>query len=98
MLDVLHYLLDDDLSYLSGEQAEYKSSMRESLYKHLYEEKYKYAYSPSHSQSNDFDYGNDKFVMPSNTSNEVKPYMPPTNFDPDSANPFQGVLREQPLG
>lgn len=98
MLDVLHYLLDDDLSYLSGEQAEYKSSMRESLYKHLYEEKYKYAYSPSHSQSNNFDYDNDKFAMPSNTSNEVKPYMPPTNFDPDSANPFQGALREQPLG
>lgn len=96
MLDVLHYLLDEDLSYISGEQAEYKSNMRVSLYRNLYEENYKYAYQTSQ-QSSMSERSND-FAMPSSLSNEIKPYMPPTNFDPDADNPFQGALREQPLG
>ena len=95
MLDVLHYLLDEDLSYASSEEAKYKSAVRASLYKNLYEKSYKFKISDGTSSSRDFDNPDD---FSSGVSREVKPYIPPTQFNPDSPNPFQGVLRETPLG
>lgn len=94
MLDVLHYLLDEDLSYTSGDEAKYKSSVRASLYKNIYEKNYKYKLSDGQSSgTNDF-----SDEVAGGVSREVKPYIPPTNFNPDAPNPFQGALREAPLG
>lgn len=95
MFDVLFYLLDEDLSYTSGDEAKYKSAMRSSLYKNLYNKKYKFDFgSPDDTRSFD----EDNSYLDGNITRETKPYMPPTSFNPDAPNPFQGALREAPLG
>jgi hypothetical protein len=98
MLDVLHYLLDEDLAFKNSEEAEAKSGVRTALYRHLLEKEYRYATGASSSPRNFSDMGS----MPENfnygtPSNERKPFIPATNFDFDSDNPFEGVLREAPL-
>lgn len=92
MLDVLHYLLDEDLSFATGEEAKYKSAMRTSIYRNIYNMKYSYGVDKSESSD---DYSN---IDDGGMSREVKPYIPPTNFNPDAKNPFKGALREEPLG
>jgi hypothetical protein len=94
MLDVLHYLLDEDLSYSSGDEAKYKSAVRASIYKNLYEKNYKYKLLDNNSSSDFSEYDD----ADAGISREVKPYIPPTAFNPESPNPFQGALRERPLG
>lgn len=99
MVDVIHYFFEEDhLHYASGEQAEAASKFRERLYADLYDTKYEYSISaPSGGQTSggrryvskneDFD-----AAIPSTVSNKVKPYIPPTMFDPDASDPFGGVL------
>jgi hypothetical protein len=101
MLDVLHYLFEDDLSVYSAEQFESKNKIRKSVYPTLLGKPYKYA--PK--ETNNYDYGLEDLDDPlepfnpnQKISREVKPYMPPTNFNPDAQNPFGGALREAPLG
>ena len=106
MLDVVHFFFEEDaLRFESGEQAEAASKFRTKLYE-LYEVKYKYAISGSGSSSAngggrkyvsgdagfDFDDG-----IPSATNQSVKPYFPPTNFDPDTGFASGGIL-DGPLG
>ena len=99
MLDVFHYLLDEDMSFVNGEHAQSKSIIRESLYKNLYDTKYKYGYNERDSSFGYDSEDEDSLVMSGNaTSNEIKPYMPPTPFNPDAPNPFGSALREKPLG
>lgn len=101
MLDVLHYLFEEDATYDYTEQVEHKSSMRKVVYKTLYNTDYAYSATVRDSSPNSFngdDSGVDTEVFNSSMNREVKPYMPPTNFNPDSPNPFQGTLREAPLG
>lgn len=95
MLDVMHYLLDEDLSYHSSEQAEFKSSVREKIYDSFYDRKYQFGMRKPVQTFADGDYDS---IDGGAVNNEIKPYIPPTNFDPDAPNPFQGVLREGPLG
>lgn len=95
MLDVLHYLLDEDATVSSGEAARAKSEIRTTLYKTLYNREYVYSTTSS---SNSFDEDFEPAAFGGSSSREVKPYMAPTNFNPDAANPFQGALRETPLG
>jgi hypothetical protein len=99
MLDVLHYLLEEDLNVSTAEQVDAKSQVRESIYKNIYNRTYKYSMGKSGSSNNyqDFDNIDDPVNMPP-ANMQTKPYMPPTNFDPDAANPFGNVLRETPLG
>lgn len=95
MLDVLHYILDDDLVVTSGDHAKAKSSVRENIYKSFYDKNYKYSIGE---QTNEYDFSDENLVGNGNAkSSEVKPYIPPTPFNPDSPNPFGG-LREAPLG
>lgn len=96
MLDILHYLFDQDTTFTSPEHAESRSGTRNAVYEHLYNMKYPYAWGTRSNTTigDDFD---DDFALPP-IDREVKPYFPPTQFDPDAANPFQGVLREAPLG
>lgn len=101
MLDVLHFLFEEDTIYTSSEHYESKDSMRKVVYKNFYETDYIYASDKSQS-SGSFDYGFDDLDGPINdipdVKKETKPYFPPTNFDPDAANPFGTALRETPLG
>lgn len=91
MLDVLHFFFEEDSKFATAEQAESVSAGRTALYKDLYNVEYKYKIKSSSkrtSSSSEFSYSD---------PDEVKPYIPPTEFDPDSFNPFGEVL-DAPIG
>ena len=100
MLDVIHYLFEDDMRYSSGEQAEAVGKSREILYRQLYDVEYLFAGSSrssrvgSKTSFDDFDN-----LQPFDPKKKVtKPYIPPTQFDPDSGLPMSGSgLLEPPL-
>ena len=98
MLDVLHYLFEEDLVVGSAEELEAKDKVRSTIYREFYKSSYRYSSSKS---SPTHDYGFDDIDSPVNipaSQAQTKPYFPPTNFDPDSANPFGAALKEAPLG
>lgn len=84
MLDVVHYLFEEDARYISAEEAESVSAIRTSIYGRLYGTTYRYQTKSKLSKKN----MDSSFSDP----NEVKPYMAPTEFNPNSANPFGSVL------
>lgn len=99
MLDVLHYLLEEDANFVSQEQYQSRDHVRNVVYKNVYNKSYVYA----NSDTRDFGYESaaDDLDIPVTTaakSTEVKPYIPPTRVNADADNPFQGVLREGPIG
>lgn len=101
MLDVVHYLFEDDTTVSSSEENESRNSIRKTLYKTVYNREFAYAQGTDGQQTRDF--GSEPFdefdnYIPPSTSTVTKPYFAPTNFDPDSEDPFGGVLRERPLG
>ena len=107
MLDVIHFFFEEDaLRFESSEQAEAASKFRTKLYE-LYEVKYKYSFEASGGTSS-ASAGGRKYVsgdagfdfedsIPSSKNQSVKPYMPPTNFDPDTGFASGGVL-DGPFG
>ncbi len=114
MLDVLHFIFEDDMAAASGEQAEARSRVREVLYQNLYERDYKYK---SHSNSNSRGSGSSSLSGPTyadgspiyaedddlepfdpmQEAKPVKPFIPATQFNPDSVLPF-GKDLDAPLG
>lgn len=82
MLDVIHYFLDEDLRYSSGEELKLHEVIRKTLMVDLYGSTYKYGSA----EGSGSDLGPD-----------IKPYIPPTEIDPDSANPFGSIL-DSPIG
>lgn len=103
MVDVVHFFFEEDtLRYESGEQAEAASKFRTKLYE-MYGRTYKYGVTSSGTagsggrkyvgKNEDFDFDSS---IPGSTSNTVKPYIPPTQMDIDSPDPFGGVL-DSPL-
>ena len=103
MLDVIHYLFEEDAVISSEAEFETKNNARDIIYETVYDRKFAY----SAKKKKDFDeysddYSSEPFDKSGNyvpsTKNYVKPYIPPTNFDPDASNPYSGVLRETPLG
>ena len=111
MLDVIHFLFEDDMAAASGEQAEARSKVREVLYRNFYEREYKYK---SHSNSGNrssglsgptyadgspidgFDDDIEPFD-PMQESKPVKPFIPATEINPDAVLPF-GKDLDAPLG
>jgi hypothetical protein len=93
MCDVLHYYFEEDLRYASPESAEMVTKVREHVYGVMYGIPYRWGIksstnkgSVSNSNSNyDFD------------SEEVKPYVAPTEFDQSSSMPY-GDLLDAPIG
>jgi hypothetical protein len=85
MVDVIHYFFDEDMRYGSYESALMHSGFRERIYESLYEKKYMYAIKDR--ASSDM----------SEIEGGVKPYVPPTEFNPESSNPFGSTL-DAPLG
>lgn len=106
MLDVLHYLMEED-THRDREAASAQTEARKVLYKELYNREYKYGYEGKKSSGTDFDnldspasgWGEYDDLQPFDPSarQDVKPYVPPTEFDPDSADPFGGLL-DGPVG
>ena len=103
MLDVIHYLFEQDATITSEEEFETKNSVRDVIYETVYGRNFAYSTKKSKNfNTADGQYSSEPFdaegnYIPSKTNN-VKPYVPPTNFNPDSENPFGGILREAPLG
>ena len=101
MMDVLHYFFEEDTSRVStAEQSDAIADMRKNLYR-MYGTTYKYAPAKK-SSSSSTTYGGDSFddfdVAPFDPANqETKPFIPATDFNPDSANPFGKVL-DAPIG
>ena len=99
MVDVLHYFFEEDSRYQSGEEAESVSNLRSSVYRTMYGTTYKYPYTGGSSSSSGRRYISDSDPTNFNDfpSNEVKPYIPPTDFNPESSMPFGSAL-DSPLG
>jgi len=103
LVDSLHYLFEDEMTPASGEQQEARENLRARIYLDLYKrEKYEWitkrdqtAADPSQAAQHaarDMD-----VVKPDEKGLKHYEYIPPTPFDPDSPNPFGGVL-DAPLG
>jgi len=87
MLDVLHFFFEDDQRFHSAEESQSVDSVRTSLYETIYGTKYKYkSGEKSRPSSSSAPYD----------SNEIKPYIPPTEFDPEVGLQF-GSITESPL-
>jgi hypothetical protein len=104
MLDVIHFYFEEDSRFSTGEEVEAVSKMRTELYK-LYGVTYKYGVKKSGSSStsgrryvSDSD-SSDNFGLSEfdPNSQEVKEYVEPTEFNPDSSMPFGNIL-DAPLG
>lgn len=90
MVDVLHYLFEEDSRFGTAEEAEALGTMRSTLYSTMYGTTYRYSLKSSNSRgrsSNEF----------SPSTEDLKPYIPPTEFDPTSHRPFGDVLNA-PIG
>lgn len=81
MTDVLHYYFDEDMRYGSLEGAQLHSSVREQIFGVMYGYDYKYSIGKNRVTRSD---GAEELA--------VKPYIPATEFDPDSNDPFGGLL------
>lgn len=111
MLDVIHYIFEEDLFTSSNEESEHKSKLRSSIYINMYERTYKYSTPTSNrgvstTASGDIlpplddefeikTFDPNKDIKPHKT--KPKPYVPATNFNPDSPLPF-GKNIDAPLG
>ena len=108
MLDVLHFLMEEDFAASSSEHAQSRSKVREILYPDLYGATYKYPVKgqgtggvsgtvTSAETYDDLDAELSADIDPfSPRKQETKPFIPATTFDPSAANPFDGL--DAPLG
>lgn len=92
MLDVVHFMFEEDLRFSSSEEVKAQNKMRTQLY-NLYEKTYRYGGGGSSTT-----YGGRAYVPEDIDSVDVtpvnvkKPYVAPTQFNPESTNPFGSVL------
>lgn len=97
MLDVVHYLFEEDLRVGTSEEAEAISKIRETMYPLLYGRPYKSLFTGSKSKYNMSTASSGPIPTVSTPpGSERKPYIPPTQFDPDSSVPF-GEKLDSPL-
>jgi hypothetical protein len=106
MLDVLHFFLEEDMNYASGEQADGRSRSREVLYQDFYGYKYPYSSSSSSAGMNNpvyadgnvknFDeYKDDDAVVPFDPlKTPTKAFVPATPVNASMSKPFGAVLDE----
>jgi CRISPR/Cas system-associated protein Cas5 (RAMP superfamily) len=102
MLDVIHVLFEEDFTNaLSAEQVDAKTRVRKVIYKEFYNKTY------NHGSSDNKSYVDEETINPAVDYSDVKPfdpkaaarkpYVPPTEFNPDSPKPF-GKILDAPLG
>lgn len=87
MVDVIHYFFDEDFRYGSIESAHLHGKFRQYVYKDMYEQEYRYAIKA--------DDGSE--IKVSDDGTEIKPFIPPTEFDGDTGLPMTNLL-DAPLG
>lgn len=97
MLDLLHYFFEEDLRVSSGEEAEAIHKSRSTIYELMYNRTYKSGFTSSGTKYNMSTASGTTFsAPPTASSSTTKPYIPPTQFDPDSFAPF-GEKLDAPL-
>lgn len=113
MLDVLHFLFEEDWVPASPEMVEARSEVRVALYRDMYGTEYKYKVAPKRNNvnpANGRQYTNramdDTYVSDLDgladekpfdpRATPPKPFTPASDFNPDSALPFEGL--DAPLG
>lgn len=97
MLDVLHYLFEEDNYFVSGEQMDARNKTRTDIYRNLYDREYKYDGKKSASPAQYEEYGDEEVLdepdRPFNPRAEpTKGFVPATEFDLNAASPFGSVL------
>lgn len=106
MLDVLHVFFEESFSYATDEHAQRISATREAVYQTLYGKEYPYPYKrndgPKEFDPESMDFADDfDLTEPEEikvfSPKKPKQYVPPTNFDGESAMPFGGIL-DAPMG
>lgn len=106
MVDVIHYLFEEDINYTSGEQADARSKSRSSMYSELYGGSYSYGvtrkkegYNYDNGSSVPTDgYYEDDDIKPYDPDREpLKPYIPPTDFDERTGLPLDNKILDAPL-
>lgn len=99
MLDVVHVILEDDLtSAQSGEHIDAKDKVRTLFYREFYDKTYILANKSNNKSYVNLDLPLDEEIKPFDPATpERKPYFPPTKVDENSAKPFGDAL-DAPLG
>jgi len=98
MLDVLHYYMEEDYNVSTQEQIDSRSNVRKAIYRLMYSKEYKFPDSKNNAQVTASGLPVNDFAIPVDpTAGPTKSYVPPTDFNPDSQNPFGDVL-DAPLG
>ena len=106
MLDVIHYIFEDDIRFSTAEESDAVTQVREVIYGQWYGYPYIFAGTRSSNNSNNGKYNNasgfsDDFDLKPydpNIKQPTKPFIPATQFDPDTGVPMTGNGRlEAPL-
>lgn len=96
MLDVIHYFYDESMNFSTVEQGKWADSRRERIFEDLYGTEYRYkSFTEDKKGDNDFgSYDEDEAIVAFDPSvnNQTKTYIPPTQMQADSADPFGGIL------
>lgn len=102
MLDVIHFLFEEDTTFISGEQVAYRDAFRKNIYKQFYNSDYKYSVSSDSStgldsldgplELEDTPIQEEKIKVFSPREKTAKPYIPPTQVSTDDIKPFGSVL------
>lgn len=82
-LDVVHYFFEEDASFSTPEEAVATTKMRKRFYQTFYESDYVYGISEEELK---------KYESTGVDEDGVKPYIPPTEFNPDAVSPFGATL------
>lgn len=102
MLDVIHYLFEEDVAFVSEDHAQSQSGTRTRLYQDLYGTVYKYPYK-SKGGTNGRSYIDESVIDEPFVQEDLpkpfdpratapKPFVPATKLNPDAADPFGGLL------
>lgn len=103
LVDVLHYMYETDLLVSTAEEQEAKDRARTVIYEQLYEQDYPYSSTQTQDYSrldpplNDDEEPLPVPLDPKAMSARPKAFVPATKFNPNAANPYNGVL-DAPLG
>lgn len=98
LLDVLHYLFEEDNTYSSEAEMHSRGELRRVVYEEMYGQTYKYPIPTSSSSPTttlpDFLQEEEAVDNPTpfNPKEQHKPFIPPTTFNPASAKPFGDLL------
>lgn len=105
LMDVVHFYFEEDNTYVSAEHAKSVSGSRTQIYKLLYNKEYKYAMpddttQPGRRQAQnvgiDEPFSDDDIPEPFSFKKKEppKPYVAPTQVNPDSPLPFGDIVGE----